>query len=109
MSDLGQKSNNDIDLWYMYMYISLYSFILLFIQTFISYTSIVSELSTIYAFSHINAGETKKDLFVKSSKVNLGSSIQGISNAGVRLLDFCRSGLSVLAALLGGRLVSSWC
>ena len=47
MSDLGQRSKNDLDdIEFWYMYISLYLYSLLRIPTFISNISIVSELPT---------------------------------------------------------------
>ena len=77
MSDLGQRSKNDHEIWNMY--IVMYStFILLYIPTFTSQTSIVSEYSITQVFSHTNASGTKVDFCVKKSKVNLVSSFEQI-------------------------------
>ena len=38
-----ERSKNDLDVWYILVYISMYSFSLPYIPTFVSQTSIVSE------------------------------------------------------------------
>ena len=53
LNDLEQRSNNDLDLWYCYVF--MYAVSQLLVPTFSSQTSIVSIKSSIQAFSHIKA------------------------------------------------------
>ena len=66
LTDLGQRSNNDLDIWYSCG--SVYSLSTLYVPTFISQTSIKS---TILAFSHTNALGSKFDLVKKEGQGQL--------------------------------------
>ena len=61
--DLGPRSRNDIDLQYSHTFIE--SFSCLYLPTFRSQASIVSEKSTVFTFSYKKAEVFKFDLAVK--------------------------------------------
>ena len=61
--DLGPRSKNDIDLQYSHTFIN--SIRCLILSTFRSLAAIVSEKSTVFAFSYGKAQNTKFDLAVK--------------------------------------------
>ena len=61
--DLGPRSSNDLDLQYTQTFIKSFSF--LYLPTFRSQASIVSEKSTVFTFSYRKAYVTKFDLAVK--------------------------------------------
>ena len=61
--DLGPRSRNDLDLQYSHTFIK--SFSCLYLPTFRSQASIVSEKSTVFTFSYKKAYVSKSDLAVK--------------------------------------------
>ena len=68
--DLGPRSRNDLDLQYSHTFMK--SFSCLYLPTFRSKASIVSEKSTVFTFSY-RKPVTKFDLAVKYVKVTPGS------------------------------------
>ena len=61
--DLGPRSSNDLDLQYSHTFMKLIS--CLYLPTFRSQASIVSEKSTVFTFSYRKAKVSKFDLAVK--------------------------------------------
>ena len=70
--DLGPRSSNDLDLQYSHTFMKSIS--CLYLPTFRSQASIVSEKSTVFTFSYKNVKVSKFDLAVKYLKVTPGSS-----------------------------------
>ena len=61
--DLGQRSRNDLDLQYSHTFMKSISY--LYLPTFRSQASTVSEKSTVFTFSYRKAEVSKFDLAVK--------------------------------------------
>ena len=63
LSNLGERLNNDLDLWYSYVF--MYTLSQLFVPTSSSQSSIVCIKPSIQAFSHTKALGSKVDPAVK--------------------------------------------
>ena len=74
--DLGSRSRNELQFDLQYSRIFIYSIRCQLQLTFRSLAAIVSEKSTVFAFSYRKALVTKLDLAVKKVKVNPRSSFE---------------------------------
>ena len=63
VQDLGPRSRNDLDLQYSHNFIK--SFSCMYLPTFRSQASIISEKTTVFTFSYRKASVSKFDLNVK--------------------------------------------